>query len=429
MKRIAIYTVLLALWGYGSRANAELGAIDEVPAATLLVPYFEVDLDDANGTDTLFTINNASATAVLVHVTLWTDWAVPSLGFDVYLTGYDNHTIDLRDLFVKGKLPNTASAGQDPTDTISNHGTVSQDINFASCSGRLPPLMLTTGRDHIRAAHTGLPSPFNGQCSGQAFGDNIARGYITADTVNQCTGGFTYPTTPGYLQTIVTYQNVLWGNYVILDRTRQTAVGSPVVHIESSNPSTPDFVPGDYTFYGRYVGFAASDQREPLATNWAARYLRGAPFAAGSDVIIWRDTKVPPSGPNVGRCGVPPSWYPLGYEYIEAFDEEENVVGDVPDGFGGLTKPDRTSVAPAATNRASINSPEFFVLFDFGWLFLNMNATVAGDFFPGVSQSFVTVLHRSAASDVGLNAVPMDNANEPLHQNPPTQFSRRGNVE
>ena len=31
------------------------------PAATLLLPYFEVDLGDANGPTTLFSINNASA--------------------------------------------------------------------------------------------------------------------------------------------------------------------------------------------------------------------------------------------------------------------------------------------------------------------------------------------------------------------------------
>src|SRR4028119_2495923 len=78
-------------------ARAEIGTIDAVPAATLLLPYFECDLDDNlapadGGVTTLFSINNASATAVLAHVTLWTDESIPTLDFDIYLTGYDVQT-------------------------------------------------------------------------------------------------------------------------------------------------------------------------------------------------------------------------------------------------------------------------------------------------------------------------------------------------
>src|SRR6185503_13236572 len=102
----------------------------------LLLPYFEVDVDNpVAGVNTLFSINNASATAVLAHVTIWSDQSVPVIDFDVYLTGYDVQTISLRDIFLKGNVPITASAGQDTSgDTISPHGPVSQDINFASCS-------------------------------------------------------------------------------------------------------------------------------------------------------------------------------------------------------------------------------------------------------------------------------------------------------
>ena len=125
------------------QASATIVANDNVPAATLLLPYFEVDYlncslhGDCTGVNTLFSINNASATAVLAHVTLWTDESVPTLDFDVYLTGYDVQTISLCDVF-NGVLPQTASDGQDPKDTISPQGPLSQDINFASCSGILP---------------------------------------------------------------------------------------------------------------------------------------------------------------------------------------------------------------------------------------------------------------------------------------------------
>ena len=70
---------------------------------------------------------------------VWSDLSVPVLDFNVYLTGYDVQTINLRDILVNGILPRTASAGQDPTDTISPKGAFSQDINFASCTGLLPP--------------------------------------------------------------------------------------------------------------------------------------------------------------------------------------------------------------------------------------------------------------------------------------------------
>ena len=52
-------------------AAAAICTVDAVPAATLLLPYFEVDLANPSGTQTLFSINNASATAVLVHVVIW----------------------------------------------------------------------------------------------------------------------------------------------------------------------------------------------------------------------------------------------------------------------------------------------------------------------------------------------------------------------
>src|SRR3954468_13555555 len=85
-------------------AKALIGTIDPVPAATLLVPYFEVELNNPGGKTTLFSINNSSATAVLAHVTLWSDLSVPTLAFNVYLTGYDLQTINVRDLF-SGNMP------------------------------------------------------------------------------------------------------------------------------------------------------------------------------------------------------------------------------------------------------------------------------------------------------------------------------------
>src|SRR4029077_842888 len=129
-------SLLLAMIGLmmaAGQARAVICTGDDVPAATLLLPYFEVDGTNPNGVTTLFSINNASATAILAHVTVWTDLSYPVLDFNVYLTGYDVQSINLRDILLNGVLPQTASAGQDPGDSISPKGPFSQDINFASC--------------------------------------------------------------------------------------------------------------------------------------------------------------------------------------------------------------------------------------------------------------------------------------------------------
>src|SRR6187549_255511 len=138
MKKLALALAVIGLLAVGQGAQAVIATVDDVPAATLLLPYFEVDLANENGVNTLFSINNASATAILAHVVLWTDLSVPTFDFNIYLTGYDVQTISIRDIF-HGIVPRTASDGQDPTDTISPQGTFSQDINFASCTGQLPP--------------------------------------------------------------------------------------------------------------------------------------------------------------------------------------------------------------------------------------------------------------------------------------------------
>jgi hypothetical protein len=138
MKKTALTLALVGLLALGGQAAAVICTIDAVPGSTLLLPYFEVDLNNPNGLTTLFSINNASATAILTHVVIRTDLSVEVFDFNVYLTGYDVQTINLRDILVNGLLPQTASAGQDPHDTISPKGPLSQDINFASCNGFLP---------------------------------------------------------------------------------------------------------------------------------------------------------------------------------------------------------------------------------------------------------------------------------------------------
>jgi hypothetical protein len=419
MKRVILCLALLGLLGLGGQAVAVICAIDEVPAATLLLPYFAVDYTspDGSGTNTLFSINNASATAILAHVVVWSDLSVPVLDFNVYLTGYDVQTINLWDILARGNLPQTASAGQDPTDTISPKGTFSQDINFASCSGLLPPPQLPADFvGHLQASLSGRASTvFGGLCAGRNLGDNVARGYITVDTVNNCT--LRFPGDPGYFGGDATNQNVLWGDYYYVNSAANFADGNALVHIEASATNPETSIAGDYTFYGRYdtPAWSAADNREPLATNFAARFLNGGPFSGGTDFIVWRDSKVN-QGPftcsaQTGR----PFWFPLGQEGIVIFDEQEHP--QVPQTFPVSPQPQNPSLSPfpAESQSTHVGGSALPVPFNFGWIYLDLNTTVTGatnnprD--PAAAQAFVTIRATSQGRySVGYDAIHLDSA-------------------
>src|SRR6185295_9900284 len=414
MKKTALCLALLGLLALGGQALAVICTIDDVPAATLLLPYFEVDLSNPNGVTTLFSINNASATAALAHVVVWSDLSVHVLDFNVYLTGYDVQTINLRDIFVSGILPRTASDGQDPNDTISPQGLFSQDINFASCNGQLPPPALPASFiSHLQLSLTGQASPIlSGRCAGRALGDNIARGYVTVDTVNNCT--LRFPGDAGYFAAggsgDATNQNVLWGDYFYVNPGQNFAQGETLVHIEASPgtgtsagwgtypaPGSPETtVAGQYTFYGRYVAWTAADNREPLSTNFAGRFVNGGAFDGGTSWLCWRDAKTNQASFTCpATTGTRPPWFPLGQEGIVIFDEEENP--QVPATVPVSPQPPESAVIPfpAEAQRTQVDGAAFPVPFDFGWLYLNLTTTVtaAGNNppeDPAAAQAWVT---------------------------------------
>jgi hypothetical protein len=421
MSRVAIGLVLAGLLLLAAPAMAVICTVDAVPAATLLLPYFEVDLNNPNGLTTLFSVNNASATAILVHVVMWSDLSVPVLDFNIYLTGYDVQSVNLRDIIVNGNMPQTASAGQDPNDTISPKGQFSQDINFASCTGALPPPPLPSFfTAHLQAALTGKPSAIlKGLCAGQALGDNIARGYITMDTVTNCS--LRFPGDAGYFASggsgDATNQNVMWGDWFIVNSVQNFAEGGDLVHIEASATNPATSTAGRYTFYGRYDAWTAVDNREPLATEFAARYLNGGPFSGGTSLLCWRDSKVN-QGPFTcpATPGLRPAWYPLGQEGIVIFDEQEHPV--VPQTFPFSPQPPTGSLTPcpAETQRVQINGPAFPVPFSFGWLFMDMNTTVAAaganpPVDPAAAQAWIIyTLASNGHFAVGIDAIRLDSA-------------------
>jgi len=411
----------LIVMGLALPMSAELCTPDAVPAASLLLPYFDVDLENADGVTTLFSINNASATAVLAHVTVWTDLSVPVLDFDVYLTGYDVVTINMRDIIVDGVLPRTASAGQDPGAPISNKGIFSQDINFASCTGTLPP-PATIGSlyiNHLQASLTGNASALlGGRCAGLRYNDGIARGYVTIDVANSCSTAF--PGDAGYFVAggsgIAGNRNILWGDYFHVNSAENFAQGDVLVHIEADGSAFNGdfygsaFVAGDHTFYGRYVGATAVDGREALPSIYAVRYLDGGPFSGGTGITVWRESTT--NAVAAFTCpaqNARPAWYPLGLTQIVVFDEEENPITQ--DGCSISPCPTDSPLAiPAETQIVHVGSEQLPVESNFGWLFMNFNTAVTGDPHADVyAQAFVAAnMDASGRFSVGFQAVSLN---------------------
>ena len=407
---------LVGLVGLSGASVAAIGTIDAVPAATLLLPYFEVDTNAADGVNTLFSINNASASAVLAHVTVWSDQSVPVLDFDVYLTGYDVQSISMRDILVNGNLPVTASDFTDPKDTISPQGPVSQDISFGSCTS-LPytnPKVSAGFRAHLNAWLQGNASPTTGNCAGSKTKDGVLRGYVTVDTVNAC--NLFFPSDYAFYFPFLTFDNVLWGDYFIVNPAQNFADGDTLVHIEAnpllvgSTVAPGAFVPGDHTFYGRYNGATATDRREPLATTWASRYLNGGAFTGGTDLIVWREANAAASGYSCTLQG-PSSWYPLESTQIVIFDEEEQPVTseDCPSGDPTC---EQTIVIPNETQRVDV-ATDLLAPFDFGWIYLNLQHPDTAYADP-YAQSWVSpVMDAEGRFSVGFSGIQLDNANTP----------------
>src|SRR5688572_20091536 len=435
--RVVVCLALLGFLSFAGASSAEIGTIDDVPAATLLLPYFEVDLNSANGVTTLFSINNASASAAVAHVTVWTDLSVPVLDFDIYLTGFDVQTMNMRDI-VNGILPLTADDGADTIDGVddeSPQGPLSQDINFPgttgpcldSLGGAYGPLSSAFVNGHLKPALTGNASSLS-NCVGVDYDDNIARGYVTVDTVTTC--NLDFPSTPGYFTTVADFRNILWGDYFYVEPGQNFAQGETLVHIEACTPGNGyDGYVGNgaghcpftgqaspFTFYSRYVTATPGvDEREGLASQFAVRYITGGLFDGGTDYIVWRDSR---STDIVG--GACPAendfaWYPLNQDLVVAFDEEENseelcfLESDVSPPTGGQQtcfpiKTGRYNVRDSAVPGSQSLDPSF----DFGWMFLDLDLTSAVE-----SQAWVTaVMSAEGRFSVGFDAIQLDNASE-----------------
>ena len=443
--------VVAALLAPTGALFADLCTVDDVPAATLLLPYFAVDLTpDPEGVNTLFSINNASAAPTIAHISVWTDWSQPVLDFDIFLTGYDVQTVNLFSVFSDGDLPVTSDEQSDPDDTISPHGLNPEwDGSFLDtgvfgaedCASIFPffinPVLQGTRLEELQAKLTG--KPVDGACFGADHGDAIARGYITIDNADTCS--LLFPNDPGYFTdginpAIANNNNVLWGDVFHVNWLDKSATGQSLVHIEATDD--PDWATG-YTFYGRYsVPNAALDGREPLGTSWATRYLQGA-FSGGTSLMVWRDATILDINEDGYACGaagsldVGPVWHPLNEREVVAFNEAESAVSLCAGVFGDegppISPPDDPDFTdpvcfPLETQQVQVGAGNLATPYSFGWMFLNLNVGIddgggAFDLDPGsegtLAQSWVSARHSAlGAFSVGLPAIELTSACDDL---------------
>ncbi len=365
--------------------------LDVQPAATLLFPYFEVERGNPAGLTTLISLNNAAAEPHVAQVTLWTDWGEPSLAFSVYLTGYDVQTINLRDIFSAGILPSTGT-------NVSNQGSLSGDnASFPGCTdastpGSSPafpnPALDGATRAHLQAWHSGEESPMTGTCAGSPQ-DGRWTGYVTVDAARECSdknpSDFRYFIEGG--NGVATNANVLFGDYFFVTSEEDFAQGEPAVHLRADREA---FTAGSYSFYGRHA--FAQDDRQPLGSSYAFRYLNGGAFTGGTELIVWRDSKF--FGSNEVACGNLPDWAPLPTVPILAFDEEENP----------QTLPTETSPFPAMTQRVPVGGQALPTVADFGWMWLDLAHSGSGRYGDRAQGYVLGMMNALGRFSVGFRA-------------------------
>lgn len=382
--------------------------IGTAPAATLLLPYFEVELEEPvdQASSTLFTVVNTSREPQIAHVTVWTDWAWPVLTFNIFLTGYDVQSINLYDVLATGRVAppdgtaNSAVAGSRSESNISGNpnfaGTARIDCGAAAQGeGTIAPLLLDEVR---RALTTGQITACGTSRIGATHRNAI--GYITIDVVSTCTSRT--PVDPLYYAEDVLFDNTLIGDYQQVSpnsRTGDFAQGSPLVHVRAipeggpAGAATPTNL--TYTFYDRFTskGARKADRRQPLPSSFAARYIEGSNAGFATDFKIWRE------GITAGNatCATFTNNSYLAIPEIVRFDDREN-----PSVLWGwcswYPSTCRTSSTGAAT-RVATTSASFFPPMPAGstslggWIHLNLdNVNALGTYSTWrASQNWVVV--------------------------------------
>lgn len=369
-----------------------------LPAATLLLPYFEVDIHASQtiARTTLFTVVNTSQNPQIARVTLWTDFGYPVTDFNIFLTGYDVQAINLFDVLARGVIGSVSgtSSSTPPGDrSLPN----TSNPNFAASAGAdcavnpgPIPLSITNSIDQELTLGT---SP---DCGGIKIGGVHANavGYATIDVVKTCT--FAVANTVEYYNDLL-YDNVLTGDFQIIDPNPSSgnyASGNPLVHIraipEGGAAGAVVATNLPYTFYDRYTPRAtpAIDRRQPLPATFMARYIQGGTGAFNTNLEIWREGV---TGSGAACADYQKNFSNLVTDVVR-FDEHENPTTLAP--CPGILCGPSTPLLPEASSTATSSAvfPPTVGSDVGGWLYLNLNGASSTAYSkPRHSQNWVVV--------------------------------------
>jgi hypothetical protein len=262
---------------------ATAASLSKNPGATLIYPYFEVDLDAPDGRSTLITVANAGE-PVVAHATIWTDRGVPVYAWDIYLGENAMATYNLRDILVHGNVAPTRAPA-----------------SFGGCGDPVAtPALAESDLARLQKQLTGRDLGGN-NCEGEPREDaTLATGSLTIDTVNDCRTGPNqrYPTSFGYFSgpnPRASARQVLWGDLTLVDPAQNFAQGFEAYALGiSANPTELRFADWEAT---------AGVARESLGI-WLCsrtRFLLGGPFDARTSFFVYTP---PPPGPRDNDCDI-----------------------------------------------------------------------------------------------------------------------------
>ena len=357
------------------------------PAATLLLPYFDVDTKAprVSATQTIFTIQNTSRLPQIATVTLWTDWGYPVLTFNIFLTGYDVQPINLYDIFVnaviapgpapgiggtssKTTVPTSPTPGSQPADNDQNPNIKS----LALCDNLPGPFFQGLRKDIELIFTTGTALGTFLPCTKPSGGTHAhAIGYATIDVRATCV--LALPGEPAWIGNLL-FDNVLTGDYLQITPSggRLTVQGGPLVHIRAEpEGGAAGAMPGTtlaHTFYERYAP-GKVDRRQPLPAVFAPRFVFDGSDGFKTTLKIWREGFAAAGA----SCGAYASNSNVRFVDMFRFDEHENAVGD------GFSCPTLCGPPPGPPAVIALDAggrfpflPEFSTSGDVGgWLYLN----------------------------------------------------------
>ncbi|HEX7151673.1 MAG TPA: hypothetical protein VF618_09315 [Thermoanaerobaculia bacterium] len=354
--------------------------ISVAPAATLLLPYFEI----GDTKTTLFTVTNVSPLPQIAAVTLWSKLGKPVLRFDLQLTGYDVQSVDLRTVLTTGVF-------------------AAPEARRGSRSAKHNPDHQTNAS--ARCGRATLPQPLR-DAAIATLEDGI--GSATIDVVAACRD--TFPSDGAYYDDLL-YDNVLIGDWMLVDTGAATDVaGSPLVHIRAIPEGGPSgsFLPRERTFYGRLAAAAGLprgiDRRQPLPGVFAVGWGDGS-SPVTTDLLIWREpSAVPPLSTQDAY---------FFYEDSTVLDARENL--SVPcwlqfcGGFGGVPV---IRLNIASTDRLTMSGgderlPRVWSGDVHGWIFFDLHHVSES------RQAWVVRLDRGSRFRRLADGVPLGNGCSP----------------